>query len=261
MTDGVIQPSSKRRKSNGVSHKEYERLQDIAFGGESVSKSVIEHGDVPYHDPWASESSETKIDPKFHFLDKPKKTRAPKTLKEPPISLIEDASVYPAVPKPKAGVSYNPMFEDYDKGLVEEGLKEVHAERQRLREADIEQQRLDRIAQAQEELDGIQTEEESAWEGIESEYEGEEWLRKRRPERKTPAERNKVKRRKEAERQAKRDVNMKKRAQQAQRIKEIAREVKSKEESQAAKLAKFEASSSEYGSEAALRRRNLGKIR
>ena len=261
MTDGVIQSSNKRKKRNGVSHKEYERLQDIAFGGESVSKNVIEHGDVPYYDPWASESSEPKMDLKNHFLDKPKKIRAPKTLKEPPISLIEGTSIYPAVPKPKAGVSYNPMFEDYDNLLVEEGLKEVHVERQRLREANIEQQRLDRIAQAQEQLDGVQTEDESAWEGIESEHEGEAWLKKRRPERKTPAERNRVKRRKEAERQAKWDLNMKKRARQAQRIKEIAREVKSKEEAQAAKLAKIGASSNEHGNEVILRRRNLGKSR
>ena len=261
MTDGEIQPSSKRKKTDGVSHKEYERLQNIAFGGESVSKNVIEHGDVPYHDPWASESSEAKTDLKFHFLDKPKQIRAPKTLKEAPISLIEGASIYPAVPKPKAGASYNPMFEDYDNLLVKEGLKEVHAERQRLREAEIEQQRLDRIAQAQEEVDGIHTEDESAWEGIESEYEGEEWLKKRRPERKTPAERNKVKRRKEAERQAKWDWNMKKKAQQAQRIKEIALEVKSKEEAQIARFEKIEAPSNEHGSEATLRRRKLGKSR
>ena len=256
-----MQTSNKRKKSNGVSHNEYERLQRIAFGGESVFKNVAEHDDVPYQDPWASESSETKTDPKFHFLDKPKKIRAPKTLKEPSISLVEGTSIYPAVPKPKAGVSYNPMFEDYDNLLVEEGLKEVDAERQRLREAAVEQQSLDRIAQAQEELDGIHTEDESVWEGIESEYEGEEWLEKRRPERKTPAERNKAKRRKEAERQAKQDLNMKKRAQQAQKIKEIAREVKSNEEAQIAKLAKIEASSNEHANEAILRRRKLGKSR
>ena len=155
------------------------------------------------------------------------------------------------------------MFEDYDRELVAEGMREVAAERKRLREAEMEQQRFDRIVQAQDEREDVQTEDESAWEGIESEYEGEgeEWLRKRQPERKTPAERNKVKRRKEAERQAKWDSQMKKRAQQAQRIDGIIREVKEKEKSRAVTLANAEKPIQELDSNVALRRRKFGNSR
>ena len=182
------------------------------------------------------------------------------TLKEAPISLVEGTSCFPAVPKPKAGTSYNPVFEDYDKLLVEEGEKEVDAERHRLREAELEQQRLDKIEQAQKESEDWQTEDESAWEGIESEYEGEKWLKKRRPERKTPTERNKVKRRKEAERLVKREAQVKKKAQQAQRIKAIAKEISEEGSAKAINLAKAEAPSPDYD-DVVLRRRKLGKSR
>lgn len=261
MTDGVFEPSSKRRKSNGVSHKEYERLQKMAYGGGSTSKDVVKQGDAPSYDPWASESSEEDHNPRLNFLEKPKPIRAPKTLKEAPISLIQGGLVYPAVPRPRAGASYNPMFEDYDKVLVQEGEKEVNAEKKRLREAELEQQRLDKIRQIQEEREDVHTEDESAWEGIESEYEGEAWLKKRRPERKTPVQRNKAKRRKEAERQAKWDSKMKKRAQQAQRITEIAHEVDSKEKARGVILATTEDPSQWQETDAPLRRRALGKSR
>ena len=261
VTDGVIEPSSKRRKSNGISHKEYQRLQSIAYGGESTSYDVIKEGNEPRYDPWASQSEVDCLDPKFDFLAKPKPIKVPKTLKEAAISLVEGVTIPPAVPKPRAGASYNPVFEDYDKVLVEEGIKEIDAERKRIGEAELEQERVSRIEEAQKEENDWQAEDESAWEGIESEHEGEEWLKKRRPERKTPAERNKIKRRKEAERQAKQDAQLKKKAQQAQRVKEIAMEVLRKEEVDAVISIKAEEPSFEHDGEMILRRRKLGKSR
>ncbi len=259
VTEGVKELSSKRRKGNGVSHKEFQRLKAIAYGGESVPKDIVMVDDAPSHDPWAVSDIDAIRDPRFDYLEKPKPVKAPKTLKEAPISLVEGVASFPAVPRPKAGTSYNPRFEDWNSLLVDEGAKEVQAEQKRLQEAEEEQKRLERIAAAQEEKEDVQTEDESAWEGFESEYEGSEWLKKRRPERKTPAERNKAKRRKEAERQAKWDAEMKKRDKQAQRIKEIAREVIAKGGPGAKDMEEVDDLIDEADDDAALRRKRLGK--
>jgi hypothetical protein len=158
-------------------------------------------------------------------LEKPKPVRAPKTLKEPPISLLEGVKPLPAVPKPICSHSYNPVFTDYDALLLSEGDKEILAEKKRLREAHAEKELSLRIDTATKEEDNRLTEDESAWEGIESEFEALE-LKRKRPERKTPAERNKVKRRKEAERKAKHEAEMKRRMKQGERIMDIIKETK-----------------------------------
>ena len=147
-------------------------------------------------------------------------------MKEAPISLVAGIQNAPAVPNPKPGISYNPVFQDWDQLLNEEGKKEIVAERGRLQQEKKEQQRLARIAAVRREKDIVQIEEESAWEGIESEYEDSEWIGQRRPQRKTLSERNRIKRRKTAERQARWDLQTKKKEQQARRIKAIASEVK-----------------------------------
>ena len=254
----VAEPSIKRRKGNGVSHKEFDRLRSIAYGGEKAPKDIVKTDGVSSYDPWAV-ASEVAQDPRFDYLDRPQPVKAPKTLKEAPISLVEGALYFPAVPKPQAGKSYNPMFEDWDKLIVEEGAKEVEAERKRLREAEEERIRLEGIAAAHEEEEDIQTEDESAWEGFGSEYEEDDSLRKRRPERKTPAERNRVKRRKEAERQEKWEAEVKRRARQAARIREIAREVEVRGRSKANAVTGKDRAISKADENAALRRRKLGK--
>lgn len=260
-TDGVIEPSSKRRRS-GVSHKELQRLKSIAYGGEGIPKDIIRTDAAPEHDPWSDtlEVGENH-DPSFSFLEPPKAIKAPKTLKEPPISLLVTGKDVPAVKKPNAGTSYNPVFQDWDKLLTEEGQKEVAAERKRLQDAHDEEERLAKIATAQGEegIDYAQTEDESAWEGFESEYEGEEWLAKRRPERKTPAQRNKVLRRKQAERQAQWNAQMKKRAQQAEQIKNIAKIVDARAKARAEALIREQSTSDSEVDDRKLRRRRLGK--
>lgn len=259
ITDGVVEPSNKRRRGNGVSHKAFNRLTAIAYGGESTPKDVIKADATPSYDPWAANSADTVPDVRFDYLEKPKPVRAPKTLKEAPISLVEGTSHFPAVPKPQGGKSYNPQFEEWNRLLAEEGAKEVEAERIRLKEAEEERLKLERIAAAQDENEDLQTEDESAWEGFESEYEGEAFLNKRRPERKTPAERNKVKRRKEAERLAKQEAETKRRVRQAQRIREIAQEVNTQVPVKADDVIKHDVVPVEPVEDAALRRRKLGK--
>ena len=184
-----------------------------------MPKDIVKADGVPEHDPW--EEVNITEDPRFSYIEKPKPIRAPCTLKEAPISLLEGPKVMPAVVKPKAALSYNPNFEDWDKLLVQEGEKEVEAEKKRIQEAKEEQERLARITAAQEERNDIQTEDESAWEGFESEYEAAEWLKKKRPERKTPAERNKIRRRKAAERLAKHEARFETEMQRAKQIQAI----------------------------------------
>ena len=106
--------------------------------------------------------------------------------------------------KPKAAQSYNPDFEDWKAAIDAEGEKEVLAEQARLKaaaeEAELQARRA--AAQIETERDPL-LDDHSEWEGFESEYEEDaEWLRKRRPERKTPAQRNKANRRKETSGQA-----------------------------------------------------------
>jgi hypothetical protein len=259
VTDGIVEPSNKRQKGNGVSHKVYERLKRVAYGNDHACKDIIKSQIAPQYDPWAPADNDSAQDPRFTYLEKPRPIRAPPTLKEPPISLVVGSDPFPAVSKPKAGISYNPVFQDWSELIKEEGNKEVEAEKMRLRDAEAEKVKQDLIAAAAlEEERAFQTEDESAWEGFESEYEGNEWSKKRRPERKTPAERNKIKRRKVAERQAKSDLQAKKKAQQAQAIREIARKVECEANERIPKSIK-EAPPSAEMDDRILRRRKLGK--
>ncbi|KAM0801793.1 ribosome biogenesis protein Nop53/GLTSCR2 [Usnea florida] len=255
--DGVPEPSSKRRK-NGVTTRDYERLRQVAYGSQTV-KDIIKTDDTPDHDPWAPQPPEVENqDPRFSYLEKTRPIKAPATMKEAPISLLAGATNVPAVAAPNPGTSYNPTFQEWDAILTAEGQSEIEAEMKRRREADLEQERLDSIVSAAVERDAdVQTEDESAWEGFESDYDGAEWLRKRRPERKTPAERNKVKRRKEAERREKWEKKMKEREKQQRQIGEIARQMK--EEAKARALVKAELDKPKEMDDRVLRRRKLGK--
>lgn len=237
----------------------YERLRRIAHGNENASKAIIKSDDAPAYDPWAPTDDDAAQDLRFSYLKKAEPIRAPPTLKEAPISLVIGADPFPAVSKPKSGMSYNPLFQDWSDLVTQEGKKEVEAEKRRLKDAEIEKIEQDRIAAAaSDEEVAFQTEDESAWEGFESGYEGSEWLKKRRPERKTPAERNKIKRRKAAERQAKCDLHMKKRGLQAQAIKEIAQRVEHEANSRILKIQQEVPASAEMD-DRILRRRKLGK--
>ncbi|KAI4266868.1 MAG: hypothetical protein L6R38_008508 [Xanthoria sp. 2 TBL-2021] len=268
VTDGVIEPSSKRHKGNGVKPQEYERLRRVAYGGETSIKDVVKTDDTPIHDPWAPTNTAEDQESQLSYLEKPKPIKAPSTLKKQPISLLANASTIPAISKPKPATSYNPDFQDWHALLTSAGAKEVSAERARLAEAAADEQNQARIAAAQiDRDDDYKTEEESAWEGFESEYETGEWLKKKRPERKTPAERNKVNRRKEAERRAKWEAQMKKRDKQQKQIEAIAKQVERDARARNASTAVGAVKDGNEDSEDSethdqiLRRRKLGKTK
>lgn len=257
VTDGIIEPKTKKPKSDWVSHKEWLRLKKVAAEGNPVAQSETS----ATYDPWADTPEPNPLDDsKFDFLEKPKPVVAPPTIKQPPISLAANGKPVPSVKNPHAGQSYNPTFEDWDRLLREEGEKEVEAEKKRLEEQRKEEERQRLIAEAQNDDGEVKSDDESAWEGFESEYEKPEWLNKKRPERKTKAQRNKIKRRKEEERKAKLEAQIKKREQQALEAKAIARKVKEEEEARAKRREKKqEDDSSEEGDDTVLRQRPLGK--
>ena len=257
--DGIVRPKPKKAR---VSAKDYDKLRAIAYGGDQVKKDIIQIGDAATHDPWAM--TEAPQDPKFSFLDKKKPVREPETLKNAPISLAANGKPIPALRKPEAGKSYNPTAGDWSDLIEREGKKEVEAELKRRKEAQEDAERQVRIvaaaAEAEAEDDNAESAWESEWEGIESEVEGGA-LNKKRPERKTPSQRNKINRRKEAERKAKHDAKLKARDQQLQQIKKLRKEVEAKEKAEAAAqaLAVVNDDTSSDEGEEVLRKKRFGK--
>lgn len=208
---------------------------------------MIAHTD-PAKDPWADQTvappSKTENP---SFLEPKRAAVAPQTLKHAPLSLSKSKRPFAAVKKPSGGKSYNPQFEDWASRLDREGQKELISETARQAEdaayeakmakARAEAARLDPAEGAESEYESAW---ESEWEGIQSEAEESAAnLRKKRPERKTPAERNKINRRKEIERQAKWEAAMRKREEQMTRIKAIAKDVKRTEAERKAKIAQI----------------------
>lgn len=261
-TDGLM--SAKRVKKDWVSGKELARLKRVADGEHTTT---IEVRDATF-DLW-----DAPIDP-------PKKTneprkepiKQPKTMKEAPISLVASGKKVDAVPRPGGGYSYNPMFADYEQRLAVEGEKAVSAEQKRL--AAEEQERVKEEARArsaaeadaaEEKANMSEWEEDSEWEGFQSGVEDDGKLStKKRPERKTPAQRNRIKRRKEEEQLAKHKAAIKAQRTQSHNLQGITDELNEKERSKALVLAEQEAAESETEDELAtekLRRRQLGKYK
>jgi nucleolar protein 53 len=261
-TDGIIQP--KRQRTSYVSQKELARLREIANGRQQ--ESSIEVTEASF-DPWdiKRDEEEAKQDPRFSFLEKTKKKKAPVTLKHKPISLAASGRTVPAVKKPEGGYSYNPMYTDYEERLIAEGEKELVAEQKRLAAVEEERIKVEAAARSAAEAEEAEAraelsewEEDSAWEGFESGTENVR-LSAKTPQRKTPQQRNQIKRRKEEERKAKMAANTKRKNEQAAQIKKIAKAVAEKERANALARMQTEDSGSE-GDDMELRRRKLGKI-
>ncbi|PKY02967.1 P60-like protein [Aspergillus campestris IBT 28561] len=211
VTDGVIEPKTKRQKSDWVTRKDWLRLKQVAKENKPVNLTTNK-----LYDPWAEIEDETPAveDPQFDYLPKPKAKVAPVTIKRAPTSLAANGKPVPAVRTPGAGVSYNPSFEDWDRLLQEKGQQAVDDEKKRLEEERKEEEKQRMIEEAQDDNGEAKSDDESAWEGFESEYEKPEWLNKKRPERKTKTQRNKIKKRKEEERKARWEAQMKKKEDQ-----------------------------------------------
>jgi nucleolar protein 53 len=261
-TDGIIE--AKRQRTNYVSHKELTRLRKIANGQRDESTVIVAEAS---YDPWdlQKDAEEAMQDPRFSFLEKIPKKKAPRTLSHKPISLAASGKAIPAVKKPEGGYSYNPVFIDYEERLAVEGGRELAAERKRLATMEEERVKLEATMKSAAESEAAEAraelsewEEDSAWEGIESGTENFR-LAIKKPERKTQAQRNKILRRKEEERKAKMAADVRRKNEQAAQIKKITKAVAAKEHSRALDLNNNDDSSSE-GDDLELRRRKLGKI-
>ncbi|CAL5874960.1 uncharacterized protein PFLUO_LOCUS9263 [Penicillium psychrofluorescens] len=256
VTDGVIEPKTKKHKSDWVSRKEWLRLKQVAKDATPATKAA---GDEIY-DPWEDEEDQSAPieDPRFDFLEKPKAKVAPSTLKHAPISLAANGKSVPSVRMPHGGTSYNPVFEEWDNLIEEHGKQAVETEKKRLEEEQKEQEKELLRAKANEDDGEVKSDDESAWEGFESEYEKPEWLSKKRPERKTKTQRNKINRRKEAERQAKWEAQLKKKEAQVEQVRELAERAQQHELERQIQD-QSDADDSEEGDDTALRRKPLGK--
>ena len=260
-TNGII--PTKRQRSDWVSHSELDRLKRVADG---QHENTVEAKDASY-DLWTKSAPPKKKDVDDFMLDE-SLAKIPKTMKKKPLSLIANGQRTKAVPKPLGGFSYNPVFSDYQKRLEDEGLKAVNAERARLNAEETEKLKQEAAARSAAEAEAAELradlsewEEDSEWEGFLSGAEDSK-LPAKRPERKTQAQRNRIKRRKAEERLVKYRRSMKARNLQEQRIREIADEADQRDVNQQLVLAQqSESESEEEVDENKLRRRQLGKYK
>lgn len=218
-----------------MSYKDLERLRGIAYGQEAASGKLSSTKNITIdYDPWAEETPvevkklEELHETKFSFIPAPQPFKEPKTLKQPPVSLAESGRPVPAVRVPEAGISYNPEFSQWDALLQKEGAKEVELEQKRLAEQ-AEAQRIKALAALPD------PEEEEDYE-TETDTDTEKPIKKM-PERKTQAERNKIKRRKELERMKIQEQRLKKQAQEFLLVKKYAKDAEARERLQIARRA------------------------
>lgn len=261
VADGLVAP--KRQRTDWVSHKELARLKRVADG---EHENVVQVSDATY-DMWDDAPVAKVPDLKTSFLEKKKAVKAPKSMKQKSISLLADGKTVPAVQKPAGGYSYNPAFTDYEDRLNQEGAKAVEAEAKRLAAEEAERLKQEAAARSAAEAEAAEEranlsewEEDSEWEGFQSAAE-DEGAAVKRPGRKTQAQRNRIKRRKEEERLAKHKAAMKARRAQEQRIKEIAEEVTQRNQAKALVLAEQPDDSDSEVDDQKLRRKQLGKFK
>ncbi|KAL6881482.1 P60-like protein [Trichoderma novae-zelandiae] len=262
-TDGAV--AAKRHKADWVSHKDLARLRKVADGHH---ENTIAVRDAEF-DLWDA-PAEPVVKAPTDFLPEKSEPKVPKTMKQQPLSLLANGKQIPAVPKPTGGYSYNPSFPEYESRLAEESAKAIEAEKKRLEAEAAEAARLEAAARSAAEAEAAEQranmsewEEDSEWEGFQSGVEDERPSAKQ-PQRKTQAQRNRIKRRREEEQLARHKAEMKARRAQEQRIKEIAAEVAEKEKQKALMLAQAAEQDQEDDGEIKeekLRRKQLGKYK
>ena len=239
-----------------------QRIKNLAQGSVQLSTERLAEDASSAFDLWADTIVPVQgSQPTLDYLEKRKPKVAPVTLQEAPIALTVNGKPVRAVKAPSGGSSYNPSFKDWDDLLTHEGQKEVEAEQKRSQEARSLAQRAVRVAATAAAIDeaAAKTDDESVWEGFESGYESSGMLKKKRPERKTQAQRNKTKRRRDAERQTKHAKKMGEQRKQDLEIEAVKRGLVVQSASKAVALVEDEGQP-ESGDDTVLRRRRLGPI-
>lgn len=259
--DGILRPAKKRK--DDITRKELNRLRELAAGSEGASSALIAKGklDAIDNDPWA-DVVEEPVDPNLSYLVeyKPKPAREPKTLKTPAVSLSATGKAIPAVKKPNPGLSYNPEFDKWDKLLTEEGEKEVEREKERLRVKELERIAREQADAITDDVDDMLVEQPDDLSSDEEDTK--DVVVKKKPARKTQAERNKIKRRKEEERRQAEIARMKKIKHEVELVKKYTKQMEAKEkqrqaEKEAARLAKEKMDAE---GEVVLRKKKFGTV-
>ena len=262
ITDGILEPNQKRQKKDWVSKREIQRLKESIQGGAKLSTERLADDESSVFDLWAVTAAPVQeSEPALNFLEKLKPKVAPSTLQKAPITMTASGKTVRAVKLPNAGSSYNPSFNDWDDLLTQEGQKEVEAEKKRRQLAEAEAEKAARIAATAAAIDeaAARTDDESAWEGFESGYESPESLKRKRPERKTQAQRNKIKRRRVAERQARHERKMGDKQRHAAEL-EATTKAGPADKSSKIVVQEEQEHSSDSGDDTKLRRKRLGTI-
>ncbi|ROT41869.1 putative 60S ribosomal biogenesis protein Nop53 [Sodiomyces alkalinus F11] len=278
-SDGLL--PVKRQRKDWVSHAELARLRKVADGEHD---SPITVKDASY-DIWATPAPDAApvvkaaVPEEHNFIPAEVKPKPPKTLRHKPISLAASGKSVPAVAKPTGSYSYNPLFDDYAARLQAESDKAVEEEQKRLAHEEADRLKAEATARSAAEADAAEAraemsewDEDSAWEGFETEADDDEEgngkvSARKIAKRKTTVQRNRTKRRKADEGRLKHMAAMKKRDEQVKRIREIAAEVAEREAHRAALVqAKSAAGSDESeedvgASEVQLRRKKLGRAK
>ncbi|ERT00838.1 nucleolar protein 53 [Sporothrix schenckii 1099-18] len=275
-TDGVL--AAKRQRKDYVPQKELAHLKKVADGHHAETVTIQDAtydlwGAAPASKAVAATSLPADKDDKYTFIPRVPGAKVPVTMKHAPISLAANGKAVPAIAKPKGDMSYNPAFEDYENRLTLEGNKAVEAEKKRLEDEEAERIRMEGVARSAAEADEAaarealsQWDEDSAWEGFQSgaETDNDGTGSAKRPKRKTPAQRNRANRRKEAEAKKRHDAMTLRKQEQAKNIEKLLAEDKFNHEQALALAAAAgpsdDESDEEGGDDNALRRRQLGKF-
>ncbi|KAG6298687.1 hypothetical protein E4U09_000618 [Claviceps aff. purpurea] len=252
---------TKRHRTDWVPHKELTRLRKVADGHHPLT---IEASNATY-DVWDSTPTQ-KDDNTYDFLPVSESVKQPKSIKQDPISLTASGKQVPAVPRPTGGTSYNPLSTDYENQLAEESARALEMERQRIQAEEAERAKKEAAARsaaeaeaAEERANMSEWEEDSEWEGCQSGVEDGRPNAKQ-PRRKTQAQKNRARRRKEEEQLAKHKAALKALRRQQERIKEIVDEVDKREHARAVRQA-VDSDTDNQVYDQRLRRKQLGKYK
>lgn len=254
---GIYERASKRRRGDWVSKKDVQRLKQTINKVSHLPEDVDE---TKAFDLWNA-PVEVRPEDKLEYVPKTKPKVAPATITRAPMALTASGKSVKPVPDPRAGSSYNPDYEEWNEAIIKEGDREVEAEKARLKAAEEEARRQALIEAAVEDETAYRTEDESAWEGFETENDDAATLKKKRPQRKTPVERNKAKRKKEAERLAKHERKMADRKKVGQEVARLVMEgalTQASADDALAAIDEIVSDASETGDDTKLRRRKFG---
>jgi len=256
---------TKRHRTDWVPHKELSRLRKVADGHQAVT---IEARDATY-DVWdsAAPTTQTAESSKYDFLPVVEPVKQPKSIKQKPISLVASGKQVPAVLRPSGGFSYNPLSTDYENRLAQESARALEMERQQVEAEEAEKAKKEAAARsaaeaeaAEERANMSEWEEDSEWEGCQSGVEDERPNAKQ-PPRKTQAQKNRAKRRREEEQLAKHKAVLKAKRRQQERIKEIEEEIIAREQAKALLQEAVDSDTDDAAHQERLRRRQIGKFK